>query len=198
MNLPFSPTFFRKMDIYQQLKEYEGQKDKKRLWEGEKIVLIWAGSEHHQHLGSAINSDHVKHAFTYCLDADFITKSDKKRLEGNEPYILDCLVTHELAELHDSSIPTQPSVKINRNGILAGQIIIETKNLKETSQYKRWSIQWFLLYGIAFTLLIVQVINGLVELVCKLVSQSLQSFSICSLHFFCYLSTTIFNLFFDF
>lgn len=77
MNLPFSPTFFRKMDIFQQLMEYESQKKKKQLWEGEKALLIWAGSEHHQHLGSAIDLHHVKDALDYCVRVKFITETEK-------------------------------------------------------------------------------------------------------------------------
>jgi hypothetical protein len=39
MNLPFSPTFFRKKDIFQQLMEFESQKKKKQLWERRGVEL---------------------------------------------------------------------------------------------------------------------------------------------------------------
>lgn len=165
MNLPYSPTFFRKMDIYEQLKEYESQKDKKRLWEGEKALLIWAGSEHHQHLGSAIDTHHVKDALDYCVKEHFITEAEKDRMKGSLRHILESLPTHEFGDVFDNSNPKEPRIKINRNGILAGQILIETKNLKKTCKYKKWTRDWYLLYYLAGFILIIQMVKGLIELI---------------------------------
>ncbi len=165
MNLPFSPTFFRKMDIFQQLMEYESQKGKKKLWEGEKAVLIWAGSEHHQHLGSAIGLNHAKDALDYCVRAKFITESERDRMKGSLRYIIESLIIHEFASLHDDSNPKRPSIKIDRNGILAGDILIETDNLKDPGTYKKWSLDWYFLYYFAGLLLAIQVIKGIIELV---------------------------------
>lgn len=164
MNLPFSPTFFRKMDIFQQLMEYESQKDKKHLWEGEKVSLIWAGSELHQHLGSPIDIHHLRNAFDYCVEKYFITEAEKGRLIGGSRHILESLVTHELAILYDYSNPKNPRIKINRNGILAGQILIETNNLKSTGKYKRWQWDWWFLYFGAGLLLALGVLNAAVQL----------------------------------
>lgn|SRR3989344_6167940 len=164
MNLPFSPTFFRKMDVFQQLLEYEAQKNKKRLWEGEKAVLIWAASEHHQHLGSAIDTKHVKDALEHCLREKFITESEKKRMEGSVSHILESLSTHEFGS--PKSIPEQRiDMKINRNGILAGQILIETDNLKKLWRYKKWTFDWWLLYFIAGLLITTQMLKGAIELI---------------------------------
>jgi hypothetical protein len=165
MNLPFSPTFFRKMDIFQQLMEYENQKKKKQLWEGEKALLIWAGSEHHQHLGSAIDLHHVKDALEYCVREKFITEAEKDRMKGSVRHILESLVTHEFGTVYDDSNPKSPSIKINRNGILAGDILTETNNLKKPRKYKKWSWDWYFLYYFAGLLLAIQVIKGAIELV---------------------------------
>ena len=164
MNLPFSPTFFRKMDIYQQLMEYESQKDKKRLWEGEKALLMWAGSEHHQHLGSAIDLHHVKNALDYCAEAGLIVESERDRMKGSVRHILEGLTTHEFGSVYDNSNPKNPLVKINRNGILAGQVLIETQNLKKLKMFNKWSRDWYFLYYLAGLLLTVQVIKGIIEL----------------------------------
>jgi hypothetical protein len=165
MNLPFSPTFFRKMDIFQQLMEYESQKKKKQLWEGEKAVLMWAGSEHHQHLGSAIGLNHAKDALEYCVTEKFITGAERDRMKGSVRHIIESLITHEFASLHDDSNPKSPSIKIDRNGILAGDILIETNNLKNPRKYKKWSWDWYFLYYVAGLLLAIQVIKGIIELV---------------------------------
>ena len=163
MNLPFSPTFFRKMDIYQQLKEYETQKEKKRLWEGEKALLMWAGSEHHQHLGSAIENHHVKDALFYCAEKHLIADDDRDRLINSLRHILESITTREYGELIDNSVDKKPRVKINKNGILAGQVLIETNNLKNNRRYDRWSWDWYFLYYTAGLLLFFQLLKTILE-----------------------------------
>lgn len=162
MNLPFSPTFFRKIDVFQQLVEYESQKDNKHLWEGEKVVLIWAASDQHQHLGTAININHVNDAFDYCIKNNLITESEKKRLKDSFSYILQSLSIHEFG--NPKSIPEdRVDLIINRNGILAGEILVETKNLKRVNEYKLWVLDWYLLYYLAGLLITIQVLKGLEE-----------------------------------
>lgn len=169
MNLPFSPTFFRKMDVFQQLMEYESQKDKKHLWEGEKAVLIWSASDQHQHLGSALDTHHVKKALDYCVKEKFITESEKEKLQGRVSYILESLSVHEFGS--PKSIPEKKlDMKINRNGILAGEILMETNNLKNLRKYKRWSWDWYLLYFLAGLILTIQFLKGFVELIQKVSS----------------------------
>jgi hypothetical protein len=169
MNLPFSPTFFRKMDIFQQLMEYEGQKRKKHLWEGQKAVLIWAASDQHQHLGSAIDSHHVKHALEYCVQENFISQSEHDRMKGSVFHILESLPTYEFGS-PKSNPAYRVDMIINRSGILAGEILIETNNLKNPQKYQRWSRDWYFVYYLAGILLAIQVVKGIVELV-KMISQ---------------------------
>lgn len=152
------------MDIFQQLMEYESQKKKKKLWEGEKALLIWAGSEHHQHLGSAIDLHHVKDALDYCVTANFITASERDRMKGSVRHILEALITYEFGSMVDNTNPKNPLIRINRNGILAGDILTETDNLKNPKKYKKWSLDWYFLYYAAGLLLTIQVIKGIVEL----------------------------------
>lgn len=165
MNLPFSPTFFRKMDIFQQLMEYENRRDKKHLWEGEKAVLIWSASEHHQHLGSSIGIKHVRSALDYCSEQGFISKTDAEKVQGSIPHIMESLPIYEFGVLDQGSDPKNPSLKINRNGILAGEILTKTNNLKNTREFKYWQADWYLLYYLAGLLLTIQVIKGAIELI---------------------------------
>src|SRR3989338_3616005 len=166
MNLPFSPTFFRKMDIFHQLVEYESQKKIKHLWEGEKALLVWAGSEEHQHLGSPLDTKHVKNALDYCVRIGFIPQSENDRMRNSARHILESTITHEFGELVNNSNEKNPRIRINRNGILAGLILSETKNLKKTFRnYLLWSWDWYLLYYIAGLLLAVQVLKGFTELI---------------------------------
>ena len=163
MNLPFSPTFFRKMDIFQQLMEYEAQTDVKRLWRGEKAVLIWAGSEHHQHIGSAIDSSHIKDALCFAETNGYITHEEKVELEPSVSHILGCLITHEFG--CSVSNPAQRlDLKINRNGILAGRILVETKNLKKPGVFKKWTWDWWLIYYVAGLIIVGQLLKLCIDL----------------------------------
>lgn len=160
MNLPFSPTFFRKIDIFQQLKEFEGQKDKKTLWEGVKALLVWGGSEHHQHLGSFLGPNHVKDALAYCVKENIITEEERKRLVYSCPYILESLPVYGFGDQGPSPDSKQPSVKINRNGVLAGRILAETDFLRQTWRYKIWIVIWWLILGTAAIILVSQTITS--------------------------------------
>lgn len=166
--LPFSPTFFRKMDVFQQLMEYEDQKDKKHLWEGEKAVLIWAGSDQHQHLGSAINSNHVKDALAYCVKERFISQDEKTRLENSVSHILRSLEVHEFG-MAESIPASKIDLVINRNGVLAGQILLETNNLRKPKKYKNWSNDWWFIYYTAGLLLFLQFVKVVVEIIKEII-----------------------------
>ena len=152
------------MDVFQQLMEYESQKKEKHLWEGEKAVLIWAGSDQHQHLGSAIDVDHVKNALEYCVEKGFMAEAEKNRLSGSVSHILESVSVHEFGS-PKSNPAHRIDMVINRNGILAGEILIETMNLQNTKYYKKWSWDWFLLYYLAGLLLAVQTLKVLLDLV---------------------------------
>ena len=144
MNLPFTPTSFRKLDILQQLMEYESHKNEKSLWNGVKALLIWSASVHHQHLGSFLGSNHVKYALKYCAEEDFIAEEERKRLVNSCPHILESLPVYGFGNQGPSADPTQPSVKINRNGVLAGRILVETNFLKNTLwKYQIWILIWW-------------------------------------------------------
>jgi len=154
------------MDVFQQLVEYENQKDKKHLWEGEKAVLIWAASSNHQHLGSALGTKHAQHSLDYCVKEGFITEANRDRMAGSLTHILQSLSVHEFGT--PNSIPeNKVDLVINRNGILAGEILIETNNLKNQGKYKRWTWDWYLFYYFAGLLLVIQVVKGFIELFFK-------------------------------
>lgn len=152
------------MDIFQQLLEYESQKKEKRLWEGEKAVLIWAGSDQHQHLGSAIGNQHAIDALNYCEKEGFISSEDKTRLLSSVEPILKSLAVHEFGQA-ESNPAQRNDLKINRNGILAGKILIETNNLKNTKRYDIWVIAWWLLFICAGSLLVSPVLKDLYKLI---------------------------------
>src|SRR5258708_1819341 len=164
MNLPFSPTFFRKMDIYQQLMEYEAQRKEKHLWDGEKAVLIWAGSDQHQHLGTSIDNNHMKQILDYCKDQGFLTDKDVGRLQSQAEQILQSIVVREFAE-QTGNPASKYQLRINRDGILAGQILKETKNLKKPWRYRQWTIDWWFAYYAAGILLALGIVKTFLDII---------------------------------
>ncbi|HWA52336.1 MAG TPA: hypothetical protein VG895_04770 [Patescibacteria group bacterium] len=159
MNIPFTPASFRKLDILQQLMEYESHKKEKSLWNGVKAVLIWAASVHHQHLGSYIGPNHVKSALDYCRDEKFISEDERNRLVNSCSHILQSLPVYGFGDEDPNS---NQSVKINRNGVLAGRILVETNFLKNTwLRYKVWIVVWWIILIAASVILISQVISTL-------------------------------------
>ncbi len=162
MNLPFTPTSFKKFDILQQLMEFESEKGEKTLWSGVKAVLVWGASIHHQHLGSFIGINHVKNALEYCVEEKFITEKEKERIQGSARHILESLPVYGFGEVGDAPDPKQPSVKINREGILAGRVLTETKFLKNTWWRSNiWTIVWWVVLTASALILISQVITAI-------------------------------------
>ncbi len=164
MNLPFTPSSFRKFDVLQQLMEYESHKKEKSLWNGVKSVLIWSGSIHHQHLGSYINSLHVKDALNYCEQEGFISESERKRLISSSPHILESLVVYQFGDEEENSTSKNPSLRINRNGVLAGRILVETNFLTKTFfRYKIWIYIWWGVLSLAAIVLIAQAFRATMQ-----------------------------------
>lgn len=159
MNLPFTPTSFKKFDILQQLMEFESQKGEKTLWSAVKAVLAWGASIHHQHLGSFIGINHVKDALKYCVDQKFITETERERIQGSARHILESLPVYGFGAVGDSPDSKQPSIKINRDGILAGRVLAETNFLKNTWwRYNSWILSWWVVLICGAIILLSQVI----------------------------------------
>ena len=82
-------------------------------------------------------------------------------MDGSLTHILQSLVVRGYGSYdHIEKI----NLIINKDGILAGQILIETNNLKNTLTYKKWSWDWYFLYYMAGVLITIGVIKGLVDL----------------------------------
>lgn len=157
MNLPFSPTFFNKIDIFQQLVEFEKEKVVKTLWDGVKAVLLWSASIHHQHLGSAIGSNHVLSALKLSVSEGYLLEEDEKRMDGSLRHILQSLPGYGFGEFVETADPSNPSVRISRCGILAGEILKETNFLKYNWKYQIWTILWWTILFAAGLILLSQV-----------------------------------------
>ena len=67
MNLNFPSRFFRKLEIYQQIRSGQGLAKHKRLWKQEAALLQWGYEEHHQHLKNFIDYKRAKEEIAFYL-----------------------------------------------------------------------------------------------------------------------------------
>lgn len=161
MNLPFSPTFFQKIEVYQQLIGFESQMDKKKLWEGEKAVLLWAQSERHQHLGSAINQDCIKDAIIYCSTQPYFEDKKIDRFMNDEINILRNLLSKGFGTTAYRNPDQVMDLVINNKGLLAGQILVETNNLQNNSKYERYIKWWWIFLYLGVIVLVGQAVGAI-------------------------------------
>lgn len=157
MNLPFTPTFFKKLDIYQQLVDYEKAVEIKPIWKAEKVVLLWAIGRGHQHIGSYISPGNVKDALEMEVKVNGKLDESAAAYAVHIQQVLDALVVRGFAEAHHAN----SSIRINQNGFIAGKILEETDFLTKTFKYKLWTWLWWGVLFAAAVILINQVLSAL-------------------------------------
>lgn len=154
MELPITPTFFKRLDIFQKLMDFEKDEEIKSTWKAEKIVLVWAAGADHQHIGSYIDPSHV----TKPLENEIGTgKLDERSVEYavHPQEVLDALIVRGFADKN----PNNKSVLINKDGLMAGKIIKETKYLKSNQKYWFWISLWWIVLGVGFLALVAELIS---------------------------------------
>ena len=96
----------------------------------------------------------------------FISEEERQRIQGSARHILESLPVYGFGEAGDSPDPKQPSVKINRDGILAGRVLTETKFLKNTWwRYNSWTLAWWIVLFFGVIILFSQVVSALKNLI---------------------------------
>jgi len=156
MDLPFSPTFFKKLDIYQRLVTFENQR--KPIWYVEKLLLEWAVSPHHQHLGAYISEGTAKRALDKSLaEGKFNNHQKEAEYVANAQHVLDALVVRGFAD-ERPNLPQE--VRINKEGLLAGTVLKETNLLQNKWRYQIWITSWWLLLILGLLILVVQTVSS--------------------------------------
>ncbi len=156
MNLPFSVTFFKKIDIFHQIREMDNEKKDKHLLIAEKAVLDWAASEHHQHLGSPIGTEHVQSALLIYISEGRIDKSEQENLNRSAQNILDSLETRGFGNYPHLNGSEDKRVKINSYGLQTGKVIRELKHWESWVIYIFWTIIWWVVLILGFIILFLQ------------------------------------------
>ena len=154
MNLPFTPSFFQELDIFNEIYEYEKDIDKKPIWQVEKVILHWVASKHHGHIGSSFGTGHVK---------EYVAKQIPKNIDENAAgdaatpqHALDALVTRGFAIFYNPEEAHDQRIIINRKGLIAVRIIYKTDFLKNNDIYQKWNDRWITIFHIGIGLLILQ------------------------------------------
>lgn len=157
MDLPFSPTFFKKLDIYQRLLIFENQG--KPIWYAEKLLLEWAASQHHQHLGAYISEGTAKRAFDKPLaEGRFNNHKKEAAYVADAQHVLDALVVRGFAD-ERPNLPKE--VRINKDGLMAGTVLNETNLLNNKWSYQIWILIWWIILTLALIILVGQATSAI-------------------------------------
>lgn len=134
MDLPVQIKFFRKLELYQELK-FENKKanevdtpELKKIWDTEKIILKWTVWNHHK-LASPLNHGKVRKDI---LKED---ANNKEKYDTNLTNTFTNLLQRGYAyEPKEKEEPTD--IKISSTGLLMGQVIDEVESGNIFKKYK--------------------------------------------------------------
>lgn len=155
MELPFTPTFFNKLDIFQRLRAQEKIGDP--LWKYEKELLRWASSPKHRHKGSSVSTRQAKEVVDIGIKEGRLR--DTQRMEGTDEsaHTIRALVANGFADtFRDFAQEDRAETTINNDGIIAGVILTETNDLKKIWSYRFIILLWWVLFTAGFILVISQ------------------------------------------
>ena len=158
MELPFTPSFFKEIEIYQRLMSLE--KENKTIWESEKLVLSYAAGPGHAHPGTPLGRDHVGEVIENAVNNGKIS-SKAIKVSGHQD-VLNSLVTRGFAEAVGVD-----RARITQEGLFAGKILNDTNLLKKRQKYITWIFFWWIVFGFAVLLLLCQSIVSVIELINK-------------------------------
>jgi hypothetical protein len=160
MNLPFTPSFFREMDIYQKLREYESEKGE-NSWTFEKLFLMWVYKHHYP--GRIVGSNEIETVTEKAVNEKTITSKELKKQPGTN-VLLDSL--HHRGFTDEAQ--KDNCAVINRDGYIAGKVLIATDGLRKNIKYDAIRIFWWLILIAGSLALLLQVINLFIDLMVRL------------------------------
>lgn len=108
-DLPIRLSFFKKLELYQELKARNKRVGDDTAWSGEKEILRWAATEH-RHLGTAIDAKFV-------ADKILIDRTKYRNFSDDAKRSMENLRQRGWAELEGESL------RFLREGLLMGEVI---------------------------------------------------------------------------
>ncbi len=124
MDLPVQITFFKKLELYQELKSRDARRGDDKAWMGEKDILRWAATEH-RHLGTGIDWLFVKTNILTDLRYNNFPDDALRPMENL---------------LQRGYVVGWPKIKFLKEGLLMGEVI------DEVAQGRGWRYEflyWF-------------------------------------------------------
>ncbi|MCH7951412.1 hypothetical protein IH980_01560 [Patescibacteria group bacterium] len=128
MELPFTPSFFKKLNIFEELNNYNKVDPRRGTWSKEKKVLGWASSKENTNRGRRLTKNIVKNI----LDE----KGSRNHLIEEAQEVLNSLESRKFL----SRFEYGESGLFNERAFLAGKILLDTKNLKRSGYYLFWTV----------------------------------------------------------
>jgi hypothetical protein len=136
MDLPIQLKFFKKLDLYQELRsQNEKALGRDRAWPMEKMILKWTVWNHH-HLSTPLRPDV---AFTH---PEIVDRTD----QDNFPLLLEAmrnLVEREYAT-YASNLALDRGIKFTRAGLLMGEVIDDVEGSGEGT-WSAWRYIFFII-----------------------------------------------------
>lgn len=111
MDLPITPKFFKKVELFQELDRLNHRNRGHEEWEMEKKLLSWA-HKNHFHLGSYIGRSRVIEILSETFSQPSISAHSSKTMEN--------LVEHDWA---DGREQREYEIKFNSNGLLMAEVV---------------------------------------------------------------------------
>jgi hypothetical protein len=165
MEWPITPTFFRKVGVYQRLVDAQNGFKQKDIWDAEKVALKWAAGPGHQLIGSPINHSHVKDFLGQEIvrtgPGDVLGLSLFRFALAFPNNLLEALVMHGFAEVPLGSAGPDYQVRFTPDGFMAGKILIETNDLQNAKPYKFAVNSWWAIIFLGSVILLREAFPGL-------------------------------------
>jgi len=167
MDLPLTPTFFRKIDIFQNLLDLEKEAKEKPIWYAEKEILLWAAGKNHQNLGEFIEGKTLINYFWPKVTSQSLTPEAVPFL-STEYEINKTFRSLEVRGLVEKSMIFTEHYRINNSGLLAGQILRETNNLRSKRKMFKYNATisiWWVLVSSTSLLVFLQLLNWIKNII---------------------------------
>jgi hypothetical protein len=130
MNSPIHLSFFKKLELYQELRSRDSRIGGDKAWSGEKEILKWT-VKNHRHLGTPINVEFVQ--------TKILTDPRYNNFPDDAQRPLENLIVREYAEPESVKVrwqddPTR-ALRFRKEGLLMGEVIYDVENGK-SRRYK--------------------------------------------------------------
>jgi hypothetical protein len=157
MDLPITPKFFKKLELFQELNRLDKRNIDHVEWKMERQLLLWAHSNHF-HLGSYLSNRFV---------FDTLKKTEKfSEAQLNEHVVktMENLCEHGWSE-RPMSRDQRAEIKINREGMLVAEVLSDVSRGRKTWYQFLIIVSWLtIVAGIIIVLVnAFDVIRGLLK-----------------------------------